>query len=142
MTGQKSNSYLLDTSAVLTLIEDEPGADRVEELLRNRVVLLPFVVGLETYYITCQERGTDEADRRLFLLRHLPAQWLNAVDDAVLVTAGRFKANYRLSLADCLVAAFASETGAVLVHKDPEYDSLDTLRQERLPYKDMQRSGR
>lgn len=135
MIEQESDRYLLDTSAVLTLIEDEPGADRVEELLRTRVVLLPFVAGLETYYITLQERGADEADRRLFLLRQLQARWLDAVNDTVLVTAGRFKAHHQLSFADCLVAAFAAEAGAILVHKDPEYDALTALRQERLPYK-------
>jgi hypothetical protein len=32
------------------------------------------------------------------------------------------------------VAAFATEARAVLVHKDPEYDGLSALRQERLPY--------
>lgn len=135
MTGQESNRYLLDTSAVLTLIEDEPGAERVEELLRAGVVLLPFVAGLETYYVTLSEHGSGEADRRLFLLRQLPAQWLDTVDDNVLVTAGRFKANYRLSFAGCLVAALAAAAGAVLVHKDPEYNALVALRQEHLPYK-------
>lgn len=34
-----ADPYLLDTSAVLTLIEDEAGADRVEELLRHHTVL-------------------------------------------------------------------------------------------------------
>ena len=92
MIGQGSDRYLLDTSAVLALIEDEPGADRVEELLRTGAVLLPFVAGLETYYITLQERGADEAEHRLFLLRQLPVRWLDTVDDTVLVTAGRFKA--------------------------------------------------
>lgn len=136
MIGQEGDRYLLDTSAVLTLIEDEPGADRVEELVRTGTAFLPFVAGLETYYITLQERGADEADRRLFLLRQLPVRWLDTVGDTVLVTAGRFKAQHRLSFADCLVAAFAAEARAVLVHKDPEYDALTALRQERLPYKD------
>ena len=138
MIGKGSERYLLDTSAVLTLVEDEPGADRVEELLRTGAVLLPFVAGLETYYITLQERGADEAERRLFLLRQLPVRWLDTVGDTVLVAAGRFKAHHRLSFADCLVVAFAAEAGAVLVHNDPEYDALSAVRQERLPYRDTQ----
>lgn len=136
MIDPENDLYLLDTSAVLTLIEDERGADRVEDLLRHATVLLPFVAGLETYCITLWERGEDEADRRLFLLRQLPVRWLDAVNDAVLVMAGRFKAEHRLSFADCLVAAFAADAGAVLVHKDPEYEPLSGLRQERLQYKD------
>lgn len=57
----------------MALIEDEPGADRVDELLRRERVLLPFLAGLETYYVTLQERSGDEADRRLALIRQLPA---------------------------------------------------------------------
>jgi predicted nucleic acid-binding protein len=139
VTEHENSIHLLDTSAVLTLIEDEPGADRVEELLRTETVLLPFVAGLETYYITVWERGVDEAERRLFLLRQLPARWLNVVDDAVLVTAGRFKAHGHLSLADSLIAGFTAEAGAILVHKDPEYETLGAVRQERLPYKNAPR---
>lgn len=135
MTEQENRLYLLDTSAILTLIEDEPGADRVDELLRTREVLLPFVAGLETYYITLREAGAGEADQRLFLLRQLPVRWLDRVDDAVIVAAGRIKAHHHISFADCLIAAFAADAGAVLVHKDPEYESLTDLPQERLPYK-------
>lgn len=135
MIVRGNDPYLLDTSAILTLIEDEPGASRVDELLRTGRSLLPFVAGLETYYITLREAGAVEAERRLFLLRQLPVRWIDTVDDTVLVTAGRFKAQHRLSLADCLVAAFAAEAGAILVHKDPEYEALSALPQELLPYK-------
>lgn len=118
------------------MIEEEPGAERVEELLRNERVLLPFVTGLEVYYVTLQERSQDEADRRLMLIRQLPALWLDRVTGGVLVAAGRFKAQHRLSLADALIAGFAADAGAVLVHKDPEYEALAaSVPQERLPYK-------
>lgn len=134
MTAPASELYLLDTSAVFALIEDEPGADRVEQLLRQAAVLLPFVAGLEVYDVTAQERSIDEADRRLALLRQLPARWLDHVSDRVLVVAGTFKARHRLALADALIAAFAADAGAVLVHKDPEYEALaSVVAQERLP---------
>jgi predicted nucleic acid-binding protein len=136
VTESANDSYLLDTSAILTLIEDEPGADRVEELLRSGEVLLPFMAGLETYYISLRESGPDEAERRLFLLRQMPVRWLDTVGEGVLVTAGRFKARHRISMADSLIAAFAAEAGAVLVHKDPEYEALDDVLQECLPYKE------
>jgi len=136
VTERTNRPHLLDTSSVLALIEDEPGADRVEELLRNERVLLPFVVGLETYYITCQERSQAEADRRLALLRQLGVEWLDQVSDRVVVTAGRLKAAHRISFADALIAAFAVDAGAVLVHKDLEYEAIaSVVEQERLPYK-------
>jgi len=129
--------YLLDTSAILTLLEDEKGAERVEALLREGQVLLPFLVLLETYYITLQERSEAVADRRYALLKQLPATFLWSVDEPTLLTAARFKARYRLSLADALIAAFAVQQGAILVHKDPEFEVLaELVRQEALPYKE------
>ena len=46
------------------------------------------------------------------------------VDEPTLLTAGRFKALYKLSLADALIAAFAKTWKATLVHRDPEYGAL------------------
>ena len=127
---------MLDTSAILTLLEDEEGAERVEALLRKGNVLLPFLVLLETYYITLQERSEAVADRRYALLRQLPATFLWSVDEPTLLTAARFKARYRLPLADALIAAFAILHEAILVHKDPEFEALAGLvRQEALSYK-------
>jgi predicted nucleic acid-binding protein len=128
--------YLLDTSAVLTLLEDEEGAERVETLLRNEEIVLPFLVLLETYFITLQEQTEDIADQRYALLKQLPVKYLFNVDEPILLTAGRFKSRYRISLADALIAAFAVQLEAILVHKDPELEILgEKVKQEILPYK-------
>ena len=58
----KRERYLLDTSAILTLLEDEKGAERAESLLRDAEseVLLPFLALLETYYVAFQEPHTKQ----------------------------------------------------------------------------------
>lgn len=128
--------YLFDTSAILTLLEDEEGAQRVETLLRREEVLFPFLALLETYYITLQEQTEDLADQRYALLKQLPKAILWNVDEPTLITAGRFKAAHRLSLADALIAAFAVQHQAILVHKDPEMAALQgAVKMEILPYK-------
>ncbi len=128
--------YLLDTSAILTLLEDEDGAQRVETLLRQEDILLPFVVLLETYYITLQEQTEDVADKRYALLKQLPGDILWQVDEPTLLIAGRLKAAHHLSLADALIAAFAMRHQAILVHKDPEMAVLaEFVQLETLPYK-------
>lgn len=128
--------YLLDTSAVMTLLEDEDGAERVEMLLRDEDVLLPFMTLLEIYYIPLREHSEDVADIRYAMLKHSGATILWGVDEPLLLTAGRLKAPYRLSLADALIAALAMRHQAVLVHKDPEMEALaDLLQLETLPYK-------
>jgi predicted nucleic acid-binding protein len=128
--------YLLDTSALLTLIEDEAGAGQVEQVLTGGQVWLPWLVLLETYYITQQERGQAEADRRYALTKQLPATILWEMDEPTLLTAARLKALHRLSLADAIIAAFAIQQDAILLHKDPEFEALaDQVRLEALPYK-------
>ncbi len=129
-------SFLLDTSALLTFIEDEPGAERVEQLLRTESVLIPWMCVLEVTYVTQQERGAAEAERRYALLKSLPVTHLWDHDEALLLTAARLKASYRLSLADTIIAACAIRAHAILVHKDPQYEALDgQLQLEALPYK-------
>lgn len=68
--------YLLDTSALLTLIEDEDGAIRVEELLRLPSTIITWVSLLEVTYITRQERDAAESDQRYALLKALPVSLL------------------------------------------------------------------
>jgi len=128
--------YLLDTSALLTFIEDEPGSDRVEKVLKDAAILLPWPVLMEIYYITLQEKGRAEADRRYALIRQLRVEILWAMDEPILLTAARLKAEHHVSLADAMVAAFAIRNNAVLIHKDPEFDALaGLLPMEALPYK-------
>jgi predicted nucleic acid-binding protein len=120
----------------MTLLEDEEGAQRVETILRQEEVLLPFLALLETYYITLQEQPEDVADKRYALLKQLPATILWNIDEPSLLTAGRLKATYRLSLADALIPAMAIRNKAILVHKDPEIAALSEIVQlEALPCK-------
>ncbi len=128
--------FVLDTSALFTLIEEEEGADRVEEIVSTEEAYLPSLALLEVHYVTRQERGQGEADRRYALLKKLPCEILWHVDEPTLLTASRFKAAHRLSLADALIAALAHRQSAVLVHKDPEFIALaDEVELEALPYK-------
>ncbi len=130
---------MLDTSALFTLVEDEPGAERVEEVLKTERVWLPWLVLLELAYVTRQERGEAEAEYRYALAKTLPATVLWDADEPTLLTAARFKASYRVSLADAIIAAVAVRRGAVLLHKDPEYEALAVeMALEALPYKDRQ----
>jgi predicted nucleic acid-binding protein len=130
------DGFVVDTSALLTLIEDEIGAERVDQVLRTERVWIPWLVLLEVNYITRQERGEAEADRRYALMKQLPVTILWSMDEPTLLTAARIKASYHLSLADAVIAAFTMQLNANLLHKDPEFEVLASqLVMEALTYK-------
>jgi len=144
-----SDLYLLDTSALLTLIEEEDGYGDVFKILKENEVLIPFIVLLEVYYISYRERGEDVADQRYAFIKSLSRsshsgeriKIIFEINEPILITAGRLKATYKISLADSIISAYAIINSAILVHKDPEYDSIpdDILRKLRLPYKKVDR---
>lgn len=76
--------------------------------------------------------GVESAVLRVFLDITIP--W--GMDEAAVLTAARLKAQHRLSLGDAMIAALAIRSGAVLVHKDPEHESLvGIVPPEPLPHK-------
>nr|VFK20994.1 MAG: hypothetical protein BECKLPF1236A_GA0070988_102847 [Candidatus Kentron sp. LPFa]VFK33748.1 MAG: hypothetical protein BECKLPF1236C_GA0070990_102228 [Candidatus Kentron sp. LPFa] len=51
-------------------------------------------------------------------------------------TIGEIKATKPMSFADCCIAGLSKTKNAILVHKDPEFESVgDKIRQLKLPYK-------
>jgi len=56
--------------------------------------------------------------------------------EALGILAAEMKATHHLSVADAWIAALARERGAILVHKDPEFEQIEaTVRVLKLPYK-------
>lgn len=129
--------FVLDTSAILTLRGNEPGADRVESLLRSArlrraEVMLSFITRMELLYLVGRDDGPDEATAVIRLLDSIDVEWVSC-EDAILAEAARIKSGSGISVADAWIAATAADRGAILVHKDPEFARLDHVRQERLP---------
>lgn len=130
--------YVLDTSALLTLRDDEPGAERVAEVLnlaakgKTRCYGC-FISLMEVLYRVW--RDEDEASGRLAYQQclALPVEWVRD-SEALLLMAAEMKALYPLSLADAWIAACARIHGAVLMHKGPEFNALP-IEQEALPLK-------
>jgi len=128
--------WLLDTSALLTLRDDEPGAERVAELLLlaqqgKAECLACLMTGMELLYRVWRDEG--EAAGRLAHEQclALPIQWIHE-SPQLLMRAAELKASYALSLADAWIAASALEANAILVHKDREFDAVP-VEQEPLP---------
>ncbi|QFY91116.2 PIN domain-containing protein [Magnetovirga frankeli] len=131
--------YLLDTSALLTARDKEPGWERVAELLYaawdgKTICLGCFITLMEVYYRVWKDENTLAGRSAYQGCLALPIQWVHE-SPALLERAAMLKATHRLSLADAWIAAAALESEAILIHKDPEFESLESVAQERLPYK-------
>ncbi|MDP2811326.1 MAG: PIN domain-containing protein [Rhodocyclaceae bacterium] len=131
-------TWLLDTSALLTLRDDEAGADRVAAILEQAQAGQArccgcFITLMEIFYRVWKDEGETAGRLAYAQCLSLPIAWIRE-SDALLVAAAEIKAQHRLSLADAWIAAAARLERATLVHKDPEFASVK-LAQEVLPLK-------
>ena len=134
-----SQAFLLDTSAILTARDGELGAERVAVILQEAKAgkcqcYACFITLMEVYYRVWKDEGQEAGEIAYNLCLALPIQWIHESPE-LLQRAAMVKALHKLSLADAWIAAAALETKAVLVHKDPEFEQLIDIVQERLPYK-------
>ena len=132
--------YVLDSSAVIALLTQEQGADTVSNIITqfNRQksgLYLSFVTLTEVYYATLRVKGEERARQLMGIMSELPVSVIHS-DDKLCLSAGYIKAHFKLSLADAFIAATALSKQAILVHKDPEFDTItDIVRCLRLPMK-------
>ena len=131
---------ILDTSAILTYIEDEDGSDYVENLLIDAEkgivdIYVSFISLTEVFYITLREKDEPLAVERIKLMQSLAVK-IQESDEIVNIKAGKLKALNSISLADAYIAALCQIHNGILVHKDPEYEKLASeINEYRLPYK-------
>ena len=138
-TPKETASFVLDTSALICLKSDERGASEVSKVLEDvsgsHRVFCSFMSPMEFFYSIYRERGREAAFRACVELKALPIQIIES-DESLRMIAGEIKAQHRLSVADAWIAATAQYLGAVLVHKDPEFESLSSrIKLHPLPYK-------
>lgn len=133
------SGFLLDTSALMALRDNELGAERVSELLLDvENGGLPcfgsFMTLMEIFYRVWKDESESAGREAYTDCLALPIQWIHESPE-LLIRAASVKATHPLSLADAWIAATALENSVTLVHKDPEFENLPNLLEERLPYK-------
>jgi predicted nucleic acid-binding protein len=130
--------YLLDTSALLTLRDNESGADQVAEILyqaqQGKAQCFGcFMSLMEVLYRVWKDENEQEGRLAYQQCLSLPIDWIHE-HDVLLEKTAEIKAMHQLSLADAWIAATALLKGTLLVHKDPEFAAL-ACQQLVLPYK-------
>ena len=132
-------SFVLDTSAILALWNEEEGASIVDKILRNRShyrdVFVSFMTFMECRYRLGKDHGQNTADEIFRALSLLPVTRVD-VDDTLLFAASELKARYNISVAESWIVATAVAREATLVHKNPEFEALaERVTMKALPYK-------
>jgi predicted nucleic acid-binding protein len=117
---------LLDTSALLAFLLNEPEADRVESLIFDQ----PGETGVSfASWVEIQGRlkalglGAEQIELQMADARRLPIVTLWP-DERTLQAMLRIKAAGYFPFADTLIAATAQAHNLALIHKDPHFDSL------------------
>jgi len=121
MVGGAKRTFILDTSALITYLANEKGANDVLRLLSE--CKIPFICLSELYYLVWNKKGKTEADKIYGTVKswNLPILYPN---ERVILNTGRLKAIYRLGISDSYIAAFACEEDSQLITKDSDYKIL------------------
>ena len=112
-------AFVLDACSLIAFLNDEEGADKVEDLLRKakeeKVALYMNKVNiLEIYYGIYRDDGEEAADEILSKILKLPIVIIDNLSDGVLRESGRLKAGYSISLADSFAIGEANVRSAQL----------------------------
>ncbi len=122
---------LLDSFAILAWIQDEKGAQQVEDLLYlaqdHKEELLLNIINLgEVFYRCARVRDIPFARDILEKLRLLPIKIYPCPNDLVL-EASEIKAKHPIAYADAFAAATAVRENARVVTGDPDFKHLDKI---------------
>jgi len=124
-------AFVLDAFALMALFQDEPGAPRLQTLIREaqqeRSALHIAVVNLgEVVYSLQNRRGLDTAVGALGAVESSPIKIVD-VDRSLALAAARLKASFGIGYLDCFVAALAQQLQATVVTGDPDFKKVESI---------------
>jgi predicted nucleic acid-binding protein len=120
---------VLDASALMTFLEDRPGADKVEDWIRlgvegKRQLLMSVVNWGEVYYSTWRAKGPGIARKVLDDIAQLPLEIVDA-DLELTRSAAELRAEHKLPYIDCFAAALAVNRKASLATSDKDFAQVE-----------------
>jgi ribonuclease VapC len=123
--------FILDSYALMAYLADEPGQERVKNLLseanENQCVLYLCMINFgEVLYMTERRRGLVMTQRVQALVESLPIEILDVSRNLVL-DAAHIKAHYAISYADAFVVAAAQRETATVLTGDPEFRVVEEI---------------
>jgi ribonuclease VapC len=122
-------SVVLDSFALLAYLQNEAGAERVQQMLRlaensEATVAMSLVNLGEVLYSVQRTLGLSGRDAALSVIDQLPIL-VTAPDRAQTLKAAELKAEHPIAYADCFAAALALAREAHLVTGDAEFRLIE-----------------
>jgi predicted nucleic acid-binding protein len=124
--------YVLDACALIALLNEEEGKDKVKNILKRTIdeketlVYISAVNLIEVYYCYIRELGKDDALEILKKIYAAPIVVVETIPKAVYLEASRLKGTYSISLADAIGLATAINLKGVFVTGDGELTEPET----------------
>jgi predicted nucleic acid-binding protein len=127
------DNHVLDACALLTFLNDEDGAEIMEEIFQKaedgQIALYMSIINLlEVYYDRLRTSKNDKIDEFFEFIRVTPITVINSVSRFVYHEAARLKAFNAISLADAVGLATAKELSACFVSSD--HSELEIIEQQ------------
>lgn len=121
--------YVLDSYAVLAYLNDEPGAQVLQDILQlaqqGQVAVYMSWVNLgEVYYRLQRIYGRQLARKAIEIIKAWSVTFLIADEQATLL-AGDIKSRFRLAYADAFATAATIINQGILLTGDPEFKQLE-----------------
>ena len=120
---------VVDACALIAFLNNEPGADVVEDALKHVAsVEIASINLLEVAYDAVRKTGRPEAAAEVLRdVESLPITIHRFIDDEMIKRAAFFKTRFRISLADSVALAFSDLAKAPLLTSDHgEFDPVES----------------
>lgn len=122
-------NQILDAHAVFVYLEKESGYEKVRDVLSHaadtgKPVFMSSVNWGEIYYVTKREKGEATAEEIMMVLDSFPIDVVD-VDRVLAKQAGSYKAEKKMSYADCFAAALAKVKKGELITGDKEFKEVE-----------------
>ncbi|MFH1762043.1 MAG: type II toxin-antitoxin system VapC family toxin [bacterium] len=120
---------ILDAHGLMAFLEKEQGYEKVKAAFvsavkNNQNILMTAVNFGEVYYIILKECGIDKAIETEKIIESLPIDIIN-VNLNMAKEAAIYKANKKMSYADCFAAALTNMHNGILITGDPEFKEVE-----------------
>ena len=123
--------FIFDSHALLKFFQKEKGYEKVVHLLEEikNAGATKYINAInlgEIIYSTKREFGDQKKLEVLANIERLNFNILT-VSNSLIFQAAEYKAQYRISYADCFILASAIEHKAIIVTGDPEFKNVEHL---------------